>query len=342
VSAAGLSPGRAGGCRAGRLPAAFVAGTLAALAAAALLAGLAPVTFSLVTVFLFAGPHNWAEARYVLARLPARWGKLAGFFVLAGAGVIGLTAAFAGLTWQAVGRGWSADDWAGASAWWNAGLLLWVAALLGLRGRHNPRRNWTGAVAVACLLVPACWVRPPLWGVALVYLHPLLALWILDREIGRRRRAWRPAYRLCLAGLPLCLAFLWGCLGDAAPLPGEGHDALTARLTQHAGAGVLTFLPARLLVATHAFLELVHYGVWLVAIPLVSWGGPAWDLRAVPLARRSAEARFAVAGLLVAGAGVVALLWVGFAADYAATRDVYFTLAMFHVLAEVPLLVRLL
>ena len=29
-------------------------------------------------------------------------------------------------------------------------------------------------------------------------------------------------------------------------------------------------------------------------------------------------------------------LWAGFLADYPLTRDVYFTVAMFHVLAEVP------
>jgi hypothetical protein len=34
------------------------------------------------------------------------------------------------------------------------------------------------------------------------------------------------------------------------------------------------------------------------------------------------------------------LLWLCFAADYATTRDVYFTVAMAHVLAEVPFLLR--
>jgi len=63
------------------------------LAAAALLAGWAPVRFSIVTVFLFAGPHNWLELRYFLTRLPARWGRLRGFFLLGLSGAVGLTAA---------------------------------------------------------------------------------------------------------------------------------------------------------------------------------------------------------------------------------------------------------
>lgn len=37
---------------------------------------------------------------------------------------------------------------------------------------------------------------------------------------------------------------------------------------------------------------------------------------------------------------LVIVLWAGFLANYPLTRDVYFTLAMLHVLAEVPLLLR--
>jgi hypothetical protein len=39
------------------------------LGVSALLASWIPLQFSIVTVFLFAGPHNWFEARYVLGRL---------------------------------------------------------------------------------------------------------------------------------------------------------------------------------------------------------------------------------------------------------------------------------
>src|SRR6266513_1838230 len=70
---------------------------LALVASAALIAGWLPIAFSIVTVFLFAGPHNWVEARYFLSRLPARWGRLQGFFLLGFSGVLALTAGFAGL-----------------------------------------------------------------------------------------------------------------------------------------------------------------------------------------------------------------------------------------------------
>ena len=46
-----------------------------------------------------------------------------------------------------------------------------------------------------------------------------------------------------------------------------------------------------------------------------------------------------LAGLLAAGALIVVLLWIMFAIDYAWTRQLYFTVAVAHVLAEVPFLV---
>src|SRR5262249_48082367 len=76
-------PVRAGDVRAG-LPLAGAALLVAAVSA--LLAGWLPLGFSIVTVFLFAGPHNWLEARYFLTRLPARWGRLRGYFLFAFAG----------------------------------------------------------------------------------------------------------------------------------------------------------------------------------------------------------------------------------------------------------------
>src|SRR2546423_11116318 len=90
---------------------ALAGGMLALAAAAALLAGWAPIQFSIVTVFLFAGPHNWLEARYFLTRLPARWGRLRGFFLLSFAGIIGLTVAYATLLAPYETPVISADTW---------------------------------------------------------------------------------------------------------------------------------------------------------------------------------------------------------------------------------------
>src|SRR5690242_1437512 len=89
----------------------FLLAALLLATAAALLAGWAPLAFSIVIVFLFAGPHNWLEARYFLGRLPARWGKLRGYFALAFAGIFGLAAGFCGLLWLAESGRLDGETW---------------------------------------------------------------------------------------------------------------------------------------------------------------------------------------------------------------------------------------
>jgi hypothetical protein len=318
----------------------LVPAALALAGAAALLAGWLPITFSIVTVFLFAGPHNWIEFRYFLTRVPPRWGKLRGYFLFAFGGVLALTAAFVGMRWLAPPWGWDGAGLLTLAAVWNTLLVAWVVVLIQLRSRQNPRRDWSWAVPVGLALVALAWLWPRLWGLGLVYLHPLMALWILDRELRRTRPAWRPAYHACLLCLPLLIGVLWWRLAGAAPLPGEENDPLTLRITWHAGGGLLRGVPTHLLVATHTFLEMIHYGVWLVAIPLVGIRAAPWRLHAVPMARRSWGWRAGLGAALAASACVVLLLWACFLVDYAVTRDVYFTVALLHVLAEVPFLLR--
>jgi hypothetical protein len=304
--------------------------------AAALLAGWAPLGFSIVTVFLFAGPHNWVEARYFLGRLPARWGKLRTFFALAFAGVLGLTLAYAALAW--LGGDWDETRARIVLALWNTSLIVWILTLVHLRSRQNPRRDWSWTLPVGLALVGLAWLHPEGWALGLVFLHPLVALWILDRELRRSHFDWLRPYRVCLLAVPLLLGLLWWRLADTPSLP--GNDAFTVRITRHAGAELLPGISSHLLVATHTFLEMLHYSVWLLAIPLVTWAAAPWRLGKVPLARRSPRWGLAVAGVLAVGAGAVVVLWCGFLADYPLTRDIYFTVAMLHVLAEVPFLLR--
>lgn len=312
--------------------------TLSLALLAMFLAGWVPVAFSIATVFLFAGPHNWIEVRYFLSRLPARWGKLRSFFLLALAGVLGLTAVFAALPYLASWGDWSGKTIARVHALWNTTFLSWLVVLIQMRSRQNPRRDWSWTLPVILAAAALCWVLPNYWSLVLVYGHPLVALWILDRELSRRRPQWQRAYRCSLSLLPLLLGLLWWRLAKAPPL--LGTDGLTLRITQHAGAAILTGVSNHLLVATHTFLEMIHYSVWLVAIPLVGIGAEPWRIELIALARRSLGWRHAVLGLLTLGAFLVLVLWGCFLVDYATTRDVYFTVAMLHVLAEVPFLLR--
>lgn len=315
-------------------------GMVSLAAGFALLAGYAPLGASIATVFLFAGPHNWFEARYFLTRMPPRWGALRVYFTTGLVGVFALTAAFAAL--PALGRSyeWGLEDWNVALAIWNTALVAWIAVLATMRARTNPRRDWGWLLPVAGGVVALAWLWPFAWDLGLVYLHPLVAMWFLDRELGRHRPTWQRPYRVMLAIVPLCLGLLWWRLVDAPNLPGA--DALTARITHHAGASILSGVSTQLLVATHVFLESLHYAVWLLAIPLVATLAAPWRIERIPLAQRGEAWRKLVVGILAVGAIAVVLFWAGFLTDYPLTRDIYFTVAMLHVLAEVPFLLRLL
>lgn len=305
--------------------------------ASALLAGWAPLGFSIATVFLFAGPHNWMEFRYFLNRMPARWGPLRGFFLAAIAGALLLTAGFAALPWLADRLVWEREGWSVASATWNTGLLFWIAALAHLRSREKGGRDWGWVWPAAALLAGVVWLVPTAWEIALVYLHPLIALLFLHRVLRQKRPELLPAYHATLAAVPVLLAMLAWKLAAAPDLPGT--DALTLRVTHHAGAGVLQGVSSHFLVAAHTFLEMLHYGVWIVAIPLLGMRSRPWDLSRVPLVHRRGW-KAGVMAFLALGVAAVALLWAGFAADYPLTRDLYFTAAILHVLAEFPFLIR--
>jgi hypothetical protein len=305
----------------------------------AALAGLAPRAFSIATVFLFAGPHNWMEARYFLARLPGRWGPLRGYFLLGLTGVLLLAAGSAMLPWLGTQRGWDGPTWFIALASWETALVGWVLALILLRSRQKPVRDWSLAWPFGFLAIALAWVAPAWWGLALVYGHPLMAFAVLDRELKRSRPAWRTGYRRALLAVPCLLVLLGWFLYEAPDLAGD--DPITSRIARHAGSDLLAGVSSHLLVATHTFLEMLHYGVWLVAIPLVSLKVAPWRVSTVPIARNSRCWRVVLPIALCLGFAVVVLLWVAFLADYPTTRDVYFTVALLHVLAEIPFLLRM-
>jgi hypothetical protein len=316
---------------------AFGTCALAFILGTALVAGLLPIEFSIVSVFLAAGPHNWVEARYFLSRLPARWGRLWPFFLLGGTGVLGLTISFAVMPSVLVWLDAEPGTWLTSHASWNTALVLWIATLVHLRSRQNPRRDWGWVWPVAGVGIALAWWWPMLWGLALVYLHPLVALWILDREISRTQPEFRRVYRCCLMAVLCGMALIGVQLVNAPDLVG---DDLLRRITHHAGAHLLGGVSSHCLVALHAFLEAVHYGVWLLAIPWLGRQSNLWRIADMPLAKRSLTWTRVLQFVLLASAVIVVVLWLCFWANYPLTRDVYFTLAMVHVLAEVPFLLR--
>ena len=326
--------------RAGTSTKLFVVVLASSACVSAALASWLPLQMSIATVFLFAGPHNWFEARYFLMRLPARFGRSRNFFILAFAGIFLLTIAYVSLPVLYYTDLWSAENWPVAIGVWNTLLLLWLGALVLMRGKQNSRRDWFWAFPITFALCALNWLAPDLFSLAIVYAHPLVALWFLDRHLKRTRPEWLRAYRLSLLILPLLLAGMFLYLARTPSLTDD--NGLFWRITQHSGADLLPSVSSHLLVSTHVFLELLHYGVWIVALPLIGATGAVWSVQTIPLARHRRGWPKLIAVCLICGLFLVALLWLGFSTNYALTRDVYFAVAIAHVLAEAPFLLRML
>lgn len=307
----------------------FVATLAVGVLGAALLAAWLPLQVSIVTVFVFAGPHNWFEFRYFLMRLPARFGKSRRFFVTAFAGIAVLTVSYVSLPLIYQTAVWSNETWLIVLASWNTLLLAWLATLIHLRAKQKRKSDWAWATPALLAIAALNWLGPEMFSLALVYVHPLVALWFLDRQLKRTRPAWVGAYRRCLCAAPFVVGFMIWQLSQTPALSDD--NGLFWRITQHSGAQLLPQVSSHLLVSVHLFLEMLHYGVWILALPLL--GPNFWSFESLNKSRwRSA--------LLVAGVVVVVVLWVGFAASYTDTRDLYFTFAIAHVLAEAPFLLK--
>ena len=317
----------------------FAAIVIGTACLSAMLASWLPLQMSIVTVFLFAGPHNWFEARYFLMRLPARFGRSRNFFIVAFAGIGLLTLAYVSLPALYYANIWSGANWPNAIAIWNTLMILWVGVLVLMRGKQKANRDWFWVVPPALALCSINWLAPEFFSLAIVYVHPLIALWFLDRHLRRTKSEWSPVYRRCLMLLPLLMAAMLWQLSRTSSLADD--NGLFWRITQHAGAELLPNVSSHMLVSTHVFLEMLHYGVWIVALPLIGATGAIWKVKSIPVASHSRGFPKLIGAILVCGLFAVALLWFGFSANYTLTRDIYFTIAMAHVLAEAPFLLRM-
>ncbi|MBK7394325.1 MAG: hypothetical protein IPI64_13670 [Chloracidobacterium sp.] len=318
----------------------FLMAFVASCAVAAVLIGSFPLQASIATIFLFAGFHNFMEFRYFAARMPLRWGRSRLFYSVGIGGVIVLAAVYLTLYFASGNWLWSLESWAIFAASWNTAFILWVASLFYLRGKQRPKSEWAWAFPIAFLLAALAWLVPQYWSLALVYIHPFIAMWFLERQIRRTRPDWLRAYHWCLATIPVFLVALWLAFSSQPNLSEDTN--LFWRITQHAGSQILPGISSHLLVATHVFLETIHYAVWIVLIPLIDRRAMPWRLKEIPLFANAKGFPKLVVAALVVSLIIVAALWGGFAIDYTTTRDVYFAFAIAHVMAEFPFLIKML
>ena len=318
----------------------FLAAFVAACALASVLIGVAPLQASIATILLFAGVHNFMEFRYFAARMPLRWGRSRLYYSVGISGVIVLAAAYLTLYFASGNWLWGLDSWAKFSAIWNTAFVLWLAVLVYLRGKQRPKSDWMWAFPAAFLLAALAWLVPQYWSLSLVYIHPFIAMWFLERQIRRTKPEWLRAYHYCLASIPVFVFGLWLAFSGRPNLSEETN--LLWRITQHAGSQILPGISSHFLVATHVFLESIHYAVWILLIPLVDWRAMPWKLSEIPLFSNANGFPKLVGAAFVVSLLIVVVLWGGFAVDYTTTRDVYFAFAIAHVMAEFPFFIKML
>src|SRR6185503_16998069 len=212
-----------------------------------------------------AGPHNWFELRYFLMRLPVRFGRSRNFFLTAFVGLGVLTLVYISLPFVYNASTWSEYAWSTTIATWNTALIVWLGALIWLRSKQKPRANWAWLIPIGLALCSLNWLGPNFFSLAIVYVHPLVALWFLDRHLRRTRPAWSGAYRRSLCLLPLVLLGMIWQLAQTSSL--ADSNGLLSPITQHSGAEVLPHISSHLLLSIPLFLNMTHYAVWNLVMP---------------------------------------------------------------------------
>jgi hypothetical protein len=304
----------------------------------AVLAAYTPIWSTLITVCAFGGPHNYAEYRYFLSRLPSRFGPLRAFFITAFAGAIILFLLQIVLTQLFLRNAASNPGARPALFCWNELLILWMFALSILRYRstdNTPKSLLVANSLYVALATAANLLSAAAFSISLTYLHPLLGLWILERELKRTRKSWVAAYRWCLLSIPFAAVAILCALNNshnANPSP-ELVGALNGNAL---GAQLFPNASTMSLLALFGFLQMVHYGVWLIAMPIANRSWKRWRIERLPIIAKKPFLRPFI--LVACGLGVLAILffWCGYVLDYDDVNEIYITITTLHVMAEVP------
>ena len=299
---------------------------LAAVGGALAIAVGAPIATAVIGLILFGILHNLLEIRYVVGRFSSVLGRP--FLELIVALVTGIVVCrlLAGV----IGRPAQLAEVVLGYA------ILAAAARHGLDGRRRIAA-WTVIGAAAALSL----TFPTYHFVVLTHLHnvvPLFFLWEWSRRITSRRgrQAFRAVQLLWVVAIPamILLGLLDGSLGAdpgiVRSVVGDGQTVLAASAPPSSAA---TVLGMRFL-TVFAFMQTMHYVVWVALLPRVAPDASAAFESRVPWA--TAPRLWAV-GFIAA-----ALFAVLFGLDFAQGKALYAALASYHAYLELPVLLALL
>ena len=297
--------------------------TLAALTLALRL----PVATTVVGLALFGIVHNVLELRYVS-------GRFAG--VLAGRLLASLVVLVTGIV---LCRLWPDGGITARRAEILLAYALLAVAWWWARG-GVPRVRWWAGAPVLAVAVAASWRHPDHHFVMLAHLHnvvPLFFLWEWSRHWNTGRRAFRAvnvAWVVVVPVLVLAGAFdgmLRGAAARLGPLGTFTSGPLAATYTPPTwldGAVALRFL------TVFAFMQTMHYVVWVWLLPRHAPSATAAFDERVPALRGGRAVLAGVAGALLLGVLLIS--------DYRTGRTLYGAVASYHAYLEFPVLLALL
>jgi hypothetical protein len=301
---------------------------LAAVLALALALRL-PVATTVLGLAAFGVLHNVLELRYVAGRFDA---VLAGpFLVMLGVLVTGVLLC----RLLPPGPGPRAAEIA-------LSYVLLLVACVRVLGRHRP---WwlVGSLVVLATAAVASFAFPAYHFVVLTHLHnvvPLFFLWEWSRTMGAGSRwpfrAVNLAWVVAVPGLMLAGAF--DPLLRAAPAALAGFGGVAAfepvrMAASYAPPAVAAGEMGLRFLAVFAFMQTMHYVVWVALLPrFASDAAERFDRRVPVLRGRRAW---------LLGGSLAVVLGVLFALDYAQGRTLYAAVASYHAYLEFPVLLAL-
>ncbi len=271
------------------------------------LAALVP-TFSLIVAPLLLGvPHLAADYRYLLLR--PRWPAAVLWLTLLGSVIVLGLRAVELVTQRSLG------------VWEVSAALAWCAAMIVAARQASPQKRWLAAIVLSVVAAVAL-IEPELSRLVFGYAHNLVAigLWLLLFG-GMKKSALLPLATIALGAVLLLLG------GDRWLLFGQQNLGLSALTGSDFFALPSVSGPSLGVITSFAFLQSVHYAIWLHVIPAEETPGN----RTTSFAQTSSGLRSDLGLFAIAVVALLTLVTAGgllISAERA--RQTYTSLSTFH------------